>query len=467
MTSTHTSRKLPPLSPKGNYVHTAGSGSAMEEQNPPDFAQKTTKKLSTAVRLFPVLFFLIYLNATIFLFVYGPWPYPVIDPTKLYLFVGLAHSALLLGYLFSAFRRPRSYFGRPTVKQLLVVSIIVNLFLLIPTSWFRTGSPLPPVWAALQDLGDAYFSGRELRQAQTPIIEYVRALFGPVIALLLPLTVYFWKTLSLPMKLVAVFAILTNTAIGVAMGVNRELFFVLFLSVWLYFSSFLSGSRKFRMPRPRYVIVATIAFIVFFAFFSNAMLTRRGGQTSFYFSGIGAYADTNNSLVRDLPPDIQLGAIGMSSYLTQGYYALYLSLEKPFIPMYGVGNSMFVTRQAIRLTGIEQLADLSYPDRIMIEDGWNSYTNYTTIYPWIASDVSFPGTVFVMFLIGALFALSWLDTLRGDNPFAVVMFGQFTIMMATVPTVNWVLNSGEGFTTFWVLLAAWLFTRYRWTWKRG
>lgn len=419
-------------------------------------------KISVGVRLFPLVFFLAYLNFTVFLFVFGPWPYPVHDSSKLYVFLVLAHAALLLGYLMTAFGKPHGYHARWSAKQLLVVSIVVNLLLVIPTSYFRTGSLIPPAWNALQNLGAAYFEGRLLRQDQTPIIEYVRALVGPVLAFLLPLTVFYWMQLPRHIKLLAVGAILANLAIGIAMGVNRELFFVLFLAVWLAFARYLSGVRRFKWPNPRYVASAAVAVLIFFTFFSTSMLTRIGGQTSFYSSGIRGYADTDSIFLRDLPPELQIGVAGITSYLTQGYYALYLALEKPFVPMFGVGHSMFVTRQAVRLTGIQELADISYPDRIMIEDGWNSYANYTTVYPWIASDVSFPGTIIVMAIVGALMALSWLDTLRGENPFAVAAFSQFSIMMATVPTVNWVVNSGEGFTTFWFFIIVWLLTRYRW-----
>jgi hypothetical protein len=91
--------------------------------------------------------------------------------------------------------------------------------------------------------------------------------------------------------------------------------------------------------------------------------------------------------------------------------------------------------------------------------GWNAYAQWSSIYPWIASDVSFPGVFVVVFLIGRLFAQSWADTLRGSNPFAVSIFAQFVLMLLYFPANNQLLQSGEGVTCFVGTLVAWRLTR--------
>jgi hypothetical protein len=150
--------------------------------------------------------------------------------------------------------------------------------------------------------------------------------------------------------------------------------------------------------------------------------------------------------------------VGATSYVTQGYYALYLSLNKPFVPMFGVGNSMFLTQQAVRVTGNHDIAQMSYPSRIE-QDGWDALGRWSSIYPWIASDVSFPGTIVIVFLIGRLFATAWFDALSGRNPFAFGMVAQFVTMLFYFPANNQTSQFGEGFTAFWVILIVWLLTR--------
>jgi len=146
------------------------------------------------------------------------------------------------------------------------------------------------------------------------------------------------------------------------------------------------------------------------------------------------------------------------AYLTQGYYALYLSLDKPFVPSYGVGHSMFLFRQAARLPGMAWIADTPYPVRIE-EDGWSAYGLFSSIYPWLASDLTFPGTLLLVFFIGRAFAQSWSDTLLGSNPFAVAMFAQFLIMLYYFSANNQCLQSGESFSAFWGTFVMWRLTR--------
>ncbi|MBZ5524459.1 MAG: hypothetical protein LAP21_19650, partial [Acidobacteriia bacterium] len=140
-----------------------------------------------------------------------------------------------------------------------------------------------------------------------------------------------------------------------------------------------------------------------------------------------------------------------------GYYALYLSLKEPFVPMYGAGNSMFLTREAERFLDLPGFSQRSYPARIE-KYGWSVNQLWCSIYPWIASDISFPGVIVFVFLVGHFFALAWLDTLMA-NPFALLAFTNFLIMLIYFSGNNQMMQSGEGGVAFWVLLFAWLLTR--------
>lgn len=419
------------------------------------------KRLSLSVRLLPIIFFITYLNFTVFLFAFGPWPYPVTDGTKLYIFLSFAHLALLGGYLSAAFRKPQGYYGHWSVQRLVTLSLIVNLLSFFPTSAFLTGRAIPNIRGAVGNLGQAYVNSRRLREEGTPVIMYLRMFMGPFLAMLLPLTIFYWKKLKPAIRRWAVIAILGDVAIYLAMGTNAGIARFVLLTPWLFLAGHLSGRQRLNWLRKGHLLVGSIILLaLFFLFFTSAMSTRGSSLLAHYFPAIRTYADIDNLMVRYLPPDVQNGVLGLTSYVTHGYYALYLSLDEPFVPMFGVGNSMFLYRQATRITGIHTIMDLPYPVRIE-KYGWNAYGLWSTIYSWIASDVSFPGTILVVFLIGRLFALSWLDTLRGSNPFAVAVLAQFLIMLFYFPANNQLLQSGEGFAAFWGILVLWLATRAR------
>ena len=140
------------------------------------------------VRLLPIIFFITYLNFTVFLFAFGPWDWPVTDGTKLYIFLAFAHLSLLLGYLSAAFKKPKGYYGKFSVERLVLISLFLNILLLVPTSVFRSGSVIPDIAAGLSDPGSVYKSTNEMRSQGGGAVEYIRIIVSPALSLLLPLT---------------------------------------------------------------------------------------------------------------------------------------------------------------------------------------------------------------------------------------------------------------------------------------
>ena len=127
---------------------------------------------------------------------------------------------------------------------------------------------------------------------------------------------------------------------------------------------------------------------------------------------------------------------------------------------------MFLQRQFARITGDETILRCAYPVRIH-ESGLYATGYWTTIYPWIASDVTFPGTVLVLAAIGWLSGRVWLDVLGGQNPLAVALLGQVLVLLYYIPAHNKIMQTGEGILAFTVLLAAWMVGRTRPESQRG
>jgi hypothetical protein len=278
----------------------------------------------------------------------------------------------------------------------------------------------------------------------------------------LPLTVFYWDQLSRRMRICAIASIAGTVILFIAMGTNKAIADTVLLVPCLVFAAYCAGKMKLSRKKVlRIAMASLLALLLFLAYFGSAVSSREGSPvTSGYFLHAHTRVDEDNFLIRNLPPAPATALIGLDIYLTQGYYALSLSLQEPFVPMYGVGNSMFLYRQAARVTGNAWISERPYPVRIE-KYGWDAEGLWSSIYPWIASDVSFPGTILVVFLIGRLFAQSWLDTLRGDNPFAVVMFSMFVIVLFYFPANNQMLQSGETLAAFWCTLLLWRRSRGR------
>jgi hypothetical protein len=424
------------------------------------------KKINLWVRFLPIIFFICYLNFSVFLFAFGPWDWPVKDGTKLYVFLIFAHAALFLGYISAAFSKPGKYYGRFKVQHIVLVSLLLNLLLLLPTSAFRSGSVIPNIEAGLANPGEMYRISNEIRGQGGGAIEYVRIILSPILSLLMPLTFFYWGKLKPIVRYLSVFSMLFFLAIYVAIGTNKAIADFVLLFPCIILARYFSGRLK--LSRRRLIIIAVLAafaFGAFFSFFSATMVSRMGTvENVATFPVLNLNADLENFTLKPLPDELKIPAVALIVYLTQGYYGLYLSLEKPFVPMFGVGNSMFLYYNAIKLTGIKEIEEMPYPIRNG-GDGWDGMVQWSTIYPWIASDVSFPGTVLVVFMIGYVFALSWIDTLKGSNPYAIAIFAQFLIMLFYFPANNQVLQSGQDLFGFYGILLVWLYTRKKYVWR--
>jgi hypothetical protein len=416
--------------------------------------------ISSRVRLAPILVIEAYLAFSVLFFAVSPWHYPIDDQWVLYGFLFAAQAALLAGYLRGARGAPRGCRKGPGVRTLLIVSVTVSAVLMIPTALFRTGGNFDVV-GAIADPGSAYSRSNAVRAGGDPAIEYFRFVFGPVLAVCFPLSVYYWARLSLWLRVCSVVVIAGTLLTYIAMGTNKALADTVILFPWLATASHLAGVTRQSRRRTRVLVAAfVVAFGAFVFFFGRTQDTREGSSVRYgTFSAVGVSVDESSWVMRNAPSGAQTAVLGLNTYMTQGYYGLSLALREPFEWSWGVGNSMFLTRQAARLFG-EDLARTPYPVRIE-KYGWDSYRLWSSVYPWLASDVSFPGVVLVMFLVGRLFASVWLDTLSGRNPFAVALFALLVTALLYVPANNQVLQTGEGVSAFVGVLWAWWGTRSR------
>ncbi|NLW13527.1 MAG: hypothetical protein GX037_03190 [Trueperella sp.] len=303
-----------------------------------------------------------------------------------------------------------------------------------------------------------------LREEKGPfanLVEYIRMLCGPWLALLLPLTVYYWRDISKTQRALSVSAILFHASTYLATGTNKGLFDLLLIIPSVMLAAHFSGRYRVRFEK-KIVAIVLVSLLSAFAiwFFTKGQYNRPGhpGVIPIVYSKLGMQADVSNPFIRYIPGELKYGLIALSNYLTQGYYGLYLSLEQPFVASYGIGHSAFLLRNVATLTGTPSLMDRPYPFRIE-PYGWHPFINWHTIYPWLASDVSFPGTIIIVFFIGRLAAAAWLDSIRGANPFALGALAQFVIMLFYFPANNQTLQTGEAWMSFWGLLLLWKTTR--------
>jgi hypothetical protein len=207
-------------------------------------------------------------------------------------------------------------------------------------------------------------------------------------------------------------------------------------------------------------IVLFCALIVFFKYVAFLAENRQQDDNQL-----------RNPLTNDLPvqghvvyralPEMWHKTYTMAAfYVSHPYYRLAQAMELPFVGIgYGAGNSAFVMRNVIRLTRRPELENYSYGLRLDRMTGAGDFgLAWSTIYTWIASDVTFPGSVVVIFLIGYLFARSWIDVLMRRGPLSVLAFVCFVVIVFSFPMNN-PLQDGPGISTFFGIPFLWWLNR--------
>jgi hypothetical protein len=208
------------------------------------------------------------------------------------------------------------------------------------------------------------------------------------------------------------------------------------------------------------VIAIGVLGIAFFASFESGQIGRANNRVSnFYDFSAAIEADQDHPMLKYLEPNTRYGVAALMSYVTQGYYGLSLCLELPYLPTYGLGNAYYTASWANKYLGLNDISTDNYPARANLQFGWDEFVRWDSIYPWLASDLTFPGTLLFMALIGRLLASAWRDMIWGRNPVAASVFCSLIITCIYIPANNQVLGFPRSAVAFFVTLAWWLCSR--------
>ena len=150
------------------------------------------------------------------------------------------------------------------------------------------------------------------------------------------------------------------------------------------------------------------------------------------------------------------------SYFCHGYNGLSLAMDEDFTSSFGLGFSDFIRHNFARFFGGTDFENTIYQRTYMakIEKyGWTTGLMWSSFFIFPASDISFPGTILLVFLIGYLFGLSWKDTITTENPFACAALLSFCTMIFYFSANNQMFQTGENCLAFCVILFAWILSR--------
>ncbi|WP_299744269.1 hypothetical protein [uncultured Rossellomorea sp.] len=429
----------------------------------------------------PLLIVEAYLVFTIILYIFGPWDWPTHNVLKFYLLIFLYHIAFISGYFMSmqnvSFIRLNNNFfvneeKRNRIIQMIIrylnIAIIVYLILavvnairVVGLSGFSPVSYYNEVINGLNNPAGQYFEKFDQGSLYGgSFLSYANVLLSPLLWPVIPLSIYYFKELKFNKKVLVILAILLESSRWVATGTNKGIFDMAFVIITMLLIKNIFRKPKKTIVRKKYATWKVAIILIWpLIYFVDAISGRLGGD-KINFSTINPNVGINEEsfFMQIMPESFETGLIFLTSYVTQGYYAMSMALSMPYTPMFGVGNSVFLMSNFKQISGMEVFQN-TYQSKVEATFGWAALNKWHTFYTWIANDVSFIGVIFIMFIIGYIYASVWKDVVINENPVAITLMALFTIMFAYISANNQVLSYPTTFTAFWGLIIYWIYSK--------
>ncbi len=260
----------------------------------------------------------------------------------------------------------------------------------------------------------------------------ILTLLGALSTVLVPYLVVFWGRLSARLRALGVFALLVYASYFLFIGTMKGLGDTVVLTGGAVMIA-MCGRRYLPRAagRQRRLLALLMAAGVAFSLY---MAYGQAARTEYFNTESIA---PPNPVVADLVGDRFAAGLAVTVYYpTHGYLGLAYNLDTPFTWARGLGSSSALASYAEQYFGDDAGRSLSYPARTESRTGWPAGMYWATIYPWLASDLTFPGAIAFMGLLGWFFARVWVEAVFTKRGLPILLFTQICIMLAYVPANN-------------------------------
>ncbi|MFN3320607.1 MAG: hypothetical protein ACK43M_17805 [Allorhizobium sp.] len=427
----------------------------------------------------PLFMLQVYLTFTFVLFTSGPIKWPLENRTEVSILVFFYQAMIILGYWFAVSRLKfyhagwRGFdFADALMRKYWLLLVLTFVALLIahrniamtpsylPTTLFSDfyrglTNPLDAYLYKLSDQAKTNFSGQPL----------ATALYGILIVckvLLIAVLIEKWHQISSAKRVSGLFVSLFPIITAVSVGTNKPIFDLLFFYISIFFVSIicLPDDRIYKFIMARKTIVSVILFLLAFApfYFQYTMSQRAPSLNPSGYVASEAPIKLSETFEEWCDSDEVYVAKACSitsvttNYLTQGYYGMSVSVDKPFETTYGVGSSVFLLEAFNKYLGID-LKPRTFQRKASSQ--W-SESQWHTVYTQVANDVGFVGVGLVMMVLGFISAAVWISATIYRNLTARCIVPLFVIMYLFIPANNQIFNMLETLCMFVILMAFWI-----------
>lgn len=424
-------------------------------------AAMSGEKIPRAVLMRPIVYAQAYLWTTVALFMLGPLFPEVENKLVLLVFLVLCYAMLFLGYWLGVSTKKNKFYypiqgvsvrrARNVVVLGAVYFVVFGINMMLD---FGIDSPAE-LAGALLNPGAAYsakfevFAAREETGSVNRITQ-VLILLSLVYALFIPVLVVYWYSLKKTIRYFSLFAVacylVAFLSIGTLKGVGDVLIFLAAGgAVLLGRGALLLTVKQRRRILVACLVLSSLGFV--YGAVSQASRAEEFGITENKL--IGDVSET--MLAKVAGRSLAQGFYTILAYPSHGYYGLSLGLRHDFVFSKGAGFSPAFESYRRQYVGGVSNSELTYPARTEWADGWPAGMYWSTAFPWFASDLTFPGVVVLMGIVGFVFSRLWIACVGHARLLSLALFGQMLILIAFLPANNQLFMQRP---SIWILLSA-------------
>lgn len=398
-----------------------------------------------------------YIWVTYILFLISPISYINITNTKIsYLnvtiFLMLASVSFFLGCksipIIKQNLSKNIYPTYPFFNAILYISFIISILMVID-------GILQPNFNLSRSLGEIYRSNvSDKQELSVSRIGQIYILFSPIIALTTAVGFYNLPKFTRNIKFLFITTVILMLFYKVFfLGTQKGVGDIIIIMIS---SLIIKGLQMNNLKK--YFKTVAYSILLFIVFFIITTISRNNAyETSGLIENKYFIIYPNNWIYTIYGKQIGEGMLSLIIYVSHGYQGLTYCLELPFEWTYGYGNSMALSSYIQQYFHTINMVDYTYPLRMEKITGWPGTMFWPTAFSWWASDITFPGVIFLMYIIGRFFCICFKEAYQYSNPISITILSYLSILIVYLPANNQILQTRQSFLGFIVLLIIWLF----------
>ena len=217
-------------------------------------------------------------------------------------------------------------------------------------------------------------------------------------------------------------------------GTQRSIVTIAVLVLTLFARNAVRTDLKIDKRKLRNIALMIIAILVVFLNILSARKTLWNESSGYIYTN--KHFNLSHPLLFWCQTDkLKYDVCNLLSYFTQGFYGLSLAFQVPFEWSYLLGSVRGLNSIISQIFPfVPDMVEVTYPLRAGAEFGVDGLASWYSIFPWLASDLTFIGALIYMAVVAWLFMRCWIQAVEYDNPIAftllVLLMIQYIFLIA-------------------------------------